>query len=182
MRTVASLILLALASQTFALPHTSRLDASCQAAYDACMFTFEGAGAMVPTYKAGQPDTSITPPIVLKGDDGVSPSPDLFDLPIVGYVDSTGPTYVILPTGAVLISKLAGPSPPFAETFVKATPFEMGMSGLGHQAPSGDQIEFLDGVCVLTPITKYQLFTDGVIDNVESSDTFTSCAVFYLTL
>eukprot|EP00179_Madagascaria_erythrocladioides_P003641 CAMPEP_0198328574 /NCGR_PEP_ID=MMETSP1450-20131203/15557_1 /TAXON_ID=753684 ORGANISM="Madagascaria erythrocladiodes, Strain CCMP3234" /NCGR_SAMPLE_ID=MMETSP1450 /ASSEMBLY_ACC=CAM_ASM_001115 /LENGTH=198 /DNA_ID=CAMNT_0044032717 /DNA_START=95 /DNA_END=691 /DNA_ORIENTATION=- len=196
MKVAVAAVALLVASAHAALPVVSR-QGSCQAAFEKCIFTFEGTSG-IPVFSPGAPDTSISPVVVYK--DGSAPTgeepmaspsgepggvlPD-----IVGHIDATGEA-TVYPTGGagVLISQYECPSQSFSQSFFKATNLgvnDMGypVSGVGHEFPQADQVDCLDGLCVSLFMRKWQSFgADGSVDNIlsDDADRDVNCAVFIL--
>eukprot|EP00181_Compsopogon_caeruleus_P000013 CAMPEP_0184681912 /NCGR_PEP_ID=MMETSP0312-20130426/4896_1 /TAXON_ID=31354 /ORGANISM="Compsopogon coeruleus, Strain SAG 36.94" /LENGTH=270 /DNA_ID=CAMNT_0027133047 /DNA_START=70 /DNA_END=882 /DNA_ORIENTATION=+ len=103
----------------------------------------------------------------------------------LGDVDETLEAYFLgaNSTSFVLISQFEGPSQAFSPAFFKAFPV-LGIdgywgSGVGHEAPQGDQADYLSGSCAVLPLGEWQEYgPDGLLLNIGGGDPFTDCVAF----
>jgi hypothetical protein len=106
----------------------------------------------------------------------------------VGHVDSTGEASVYnIKTGPVKISSYSPPgllqkfSPSFFKSF-SLNSFGSDLSGVGHEVPQQNQVEYLDNICIILPLTAYQILNKPggvVIDNIHPAGTETiDCVAF----
>eukprot|EP00179_Madagascaria_erythrocladioides_P005262 CAMPEP_0198312602 /NCGR_PEP_ID=MMETSP1450-20131203/3906_1 /TAXON_ID=753684 ORGANISM="Madagascaria erythrocladiodes, Strain CCMP3234" /NCGR_SAMPLE_ID=MMETSP1450 /ASSEMBLY_ACC=CAM_ASM_001115 /LENGTH=517 /DNA_ID=CAMNT_0044015553 /DNA_START=128 /DNA_END=1681 /DNA_ORIENTATION=- len=134
-----------------------------------CMFSFAGGES---SFAIGAPDVAFTSAIV-SGD---------FTL---GHIDSTGEAYVVAGGSPTLISEWspANLSQPFSPSFFKSVSVESEdgeKSGIAHEYPQGNQVEYLGGQCIVVPLTAYQELDENglVINNFAGSDPFKECVSF----
>mmetsp|Transcript_6641 Transcript_6641/g.13473 ORF Transcript_6641/g.13473 Transcript_6641/m.13473 type:complete len:235 (+) Transcript_6641:147-851(+) len=152
---------------------------SCKDAFAKCKFTFDGYSTSVPAFSVDKViDRSFTPRIVSKTPYG----------PLVGHVDSTGQACVVsqyYQRRAVPISlfRPAGLSQSFSPSFFKSFgyPYYHQASGIGRETAQGNQAIFLKDVCVIVPLTAYQVLSPKdfrVIDNIHPTSFGSDCVAF----
>eukprot|EP00179_Madagascaria_erythrocladioides_P021383 CAMPEP_0198336492 /NCGR_PEP_ID=MMETSP1450-20131203/21019_1 /TAXON_ID=753684 ORGANISM="Madagascaria erythrocladiodes, Strain CCMP3234" /NCGR_SAMPLE_ID=MMETSP1450 /ASSEMBLY_ACC=CAM_ASM_001115 /LENGTH=382 /DNA_ID=CAMNT_0044041231 /DNA_START=178 /DNA_END=1326 /DNA_ORIENTATION=+ len=150
------------------------------ACFTGCEFYFcDGATS----FALGKPDVSITTAICK-------------DDIIVGHIDATGEALVSEGNGFTPISAF-DPAPrngvellqSFPSSFFKSFTtfcFECGnveKSGIGHETPQRNQIDYLDGLCVVVPIWAYQrLDNDGLVLENFAPREDEACVAFSVTV
>ncbi len=154
-------------------PSPPPVDDSCQAAFDACAFTFEGVTA-VPTYiVSGQPDVPFTPRIIRKGGS-----------PAVGVVNSQAGVFepVFADTGTPISAE---GNQNFTPTAFKTVVRNDTGSSIGHETFQGNQLIVADGRCVIVYFQSWQLLnaTGGVvIGNINLAARDDSACVAFSTV
>uniref|UniRef100_A0A7S1XF66 Uncharacterized protein n=1 Tax=Compsopogon caeruleus TaxID=31354 RepID=A0A7S1XF66_9RHOD len=170
-----------------------------------CRFTFEGvSGAAILQFSEDKCDVAISSRIVLK--DCLSPSVEvaevslapIFDVgserqtsqqcTLVGSVDHVLEALVLYKGSLLPISQLPGPSQAFSPSFLKVVTLprspseEIGGSAVSHECPQGNQSAYLDGLCAVLPLGKWQeLSPSGTTYNINGGDETTDCVAFTLT-
>lgn len=105
----------------------------------------------------------------------------------IGSVDNVLEAYVLSGGSFIPISQFSGPEQPFTPSFFKtasATGADGSYgSGVSHETPQTDQVNFLDGLCVVLPLGKWQQYgPGGQVLNLVNNGTFTDCVAFTATL
>jgi hypothetical protein len=171
MNTITRVVLCMLVSATvstvtFALPLVLPCGTTCR-------FSFcpVNPGFLFPI---GMPDRSLTRPIC-----------DPLGKIVVGRVGSTGESIVSrMSLGPIKISKFApiGLKQNFSPSFFKSFGIlGSDLSGVGHEVPQQNQRNFLNKMCVVLPLTAYQVLNKPggvVIDNVFPTNPLVDCVAF----
>lgn len=147
------------------------VEATC---YSSCRFTF-CPSVYNNAFNIDQPDKSFTTAIC-----------DASRSTVIGHVDSTGEAYVYDHREFVRISeyKPDGLQQSFSPSFFKSYgihDYGKDLSGIGHETPQANQMEFLNNLCVLVPLTAYQVLDrpyGNVVENRHPSTPFVDCVSF----
>ncbi len=107
---------------------------------------------------------------------------------VVGVVGSTGEAYVMEDWKKTLISNYSpyGLAQNFSPSFFKTFALDrVQRSGVGHETPQQNQLNYLDNKCIVLPLTAYQKLDKygHVIDNVHPRGRpFVDCVAFRTTV
>jgi hypothetical protein len=169
-KAVAVFLFACSANLVYGLPVTSRYnDNTCGAQ---CRFTLcSKNGPLTP----GTQETAISAPIC-----------DKYNKVCVGHVDATYEACIQTGYASIPISQYApaGLQHPFSATFWKTYGFHDGnsqQSGVGHETPLQNQLDFLHGRCFILPLAAYQVLDrphGQVIGNVHPIDKHIDCVGF----
>lgn len=79
-----------------------------------------------------------------------------------------------MPAKPISTAALPGLTTMYSPSFVKTVSFKHG-SALAHETPQGNQVDFLEDLCVKVPIKTYTIKKEGIIENVVASNAETDC-------
>lgn len=167
MKSIASRITAVLLVFGFTLGANASCNPSCRFSF--CPEVYNNA------FTIGQPDKAFTTAIC-------DPSGAIN----VGHVDSTGEAYIRDNYQYIPISQYApdGLQQRFSPSFFKSYgiyDYGKDLSGIGHETPQTNQVQYLNNLCVSVPLTAYQVLDrpyGNVIDNRHPSDRYTDCVSF----
>uniref|UniRef100_A0A7S1T961 Uncharacterized protein n=1 Tax=Compsopogon caeruleus TaxID=31354 RepID=A0A7S1T961_9RHOD len=131
---------------------------TCEEAFTRCKFGFDGYSTSLPTFFWGtMPFRPFTPRIISKELGG----------PKLGRVDAAGESCVIQ-RGANRASRIShfqpdGLAKAFSRSFFTVVEYDYphSASGIGRKKFKSNQAEFLDGLCVIIPLTAYQFLDES---------------------
>jgi len=159
---------------------------TCEEAFAKCRLGFDGYSDSLPSFYWGTiHDRSFTPRIVSRENGG----------PLLGHVASTGESCVI-PKGdskpyRISLFRPEGLRQSFSPSVFKSFEYEYyhAASGIGRETLQANQAQFLDGLCVITPLTAYQLldetyyynpYYEKVVGNEHPIDFGGDCVAYYI--
>mmetsp|Transcript_23148 Transcript_23148/g.56534 ORF Transcript_23148/g.56534 Transcript_23148/m.56534 type:complete len:186 (+) Transcript_23148:217-774(+) len=174
---VFALVVLAV-FESFPVSGATPIESIC---HTSCEFHFCGTDRFrVQRYNIGAAQKAFTGPIC-RGSE------------VVSHVSKLGEALVSSDDGASYVS-IGEFAPPdletrFSSTFFRVYPIDEGRrvgsvatTGVGHEEPQGNQDNYLDGLCVKVPITRYERDRgSGLVEEVQASDLESACVSLELS-